>query len=111
MKVITRNEGLLSIVSPDGAFVEEELEDLKTVISECLEEGLNRVLLDLTRVSHFDSKGLENIEEWSMRFNRARGWLAVINPNPLCRDILRATRIDHIVRLFDSMEEALQRAY
>ena len=108
MKVVTRNEGPLCIIAPEGAFVEEELEELRRPISKCLEEGRKEILLDMTRISHFDSKGLESLEGWSLEFNRARGWLAVANPNQLCRDILRATRIDHIVEVFDSMEDALR---
>ncbi|QDS95933.1 STAS domain protein [Roseimaritima multifibrata] len=56
--------------------------------------GPPRYLLDLQHVPLIDSAGLEWLCETAARCQQAGGVFGLVAPNPLCQDILAATRLD-----------------
>lgn len=107
MRVTRAQQGPISVLSIDGPLIEEALESLDTVVSECLETAIPRVLLDIRLVPFIDSAGLERIEGIATNIGRRGGEFRLCSPNDVCRDIFIATRLDSLVQTYADRDAAV----
>ena len=98
--VVLKISGRVSL-GRDSQQVEWQVNDL-------LKEKQNRVVFDLTGVSHMDSTGVGILMMCSARLKKAGGDLRVAGAQGLVNDVLRVTRIDSIVPMHSTSAEAAQ---
>lgn len=108
MKVDKIMHGAVVIFNVDGPMVEEELEALDDLASQCINAGQLKVILDLQGTPFVDSAGLEKIQNMLSDFGKRGGDLKVAGLNEVCQDIFAATRMDGFVQVFDDREAALR---
>lgn len=108
MTVATTEDGTLVTLHPDGPLDAELAESLQVTTCRALEEGRSRVVLNLQKVPHASSAGLEVVVQLARKIADADGGLAVVGANVVMRDIFRATRLDRRLAVFDSTEAAMQ---
>jgi anti-anti-sigma factor len=106
MKIKRHKIGRIVFLSPDFAFIEENLGLFDAEIEQCLETGEVRVVLDLNLVPYIDSAGLEKLLACADRIRRKGGSLKISNPNPLCNEILQITRMTRYFDLTFDLEDA-----
>jgi len=98
--VVLKISGRISL-GRDSQQVEWQVNDL-------LKANHNRVVFDLTEVSHMDSTGVGILMMCSARLQKAGGSLRVAGAQGLVSDVLRITRIDSIVPMHPTSAEAAQ---
>ena len=96
----------LTTLSPEKPLLEENLAPLRAELDACLASGRMRVVLDLGGVQFIDSHGLEFLVDAARKLRAAGGRLKLANPNPLCSEILSATRVDREVEVCFDLHQA-----
>ncbi len=86
--------GAVDIISVQGPLNQETTATLDKMLDELVSEGQPRVALNLKETPLFDGSGLEWLLGARDICRRRGGELTLAGPNPLCRDILKATRLD-----------------
>ena len=96
--VVLKLSGRISL-GRDSQQIEWQVNDL-------LKENHNRVVFDLTDVSHMDSTGIGILMMCTARLKKAGGDLRVAGAQGLVGDVLRITKVDSIVGLHPTAAEA-----
>jgi type IV pilus assembly protein PilB len=83
--------GSMTYVAPTGALtVGAACQALQDSLAECIDAKQLQLILDLEQVSLLDGRALEIIQEAHASLSHNGGWLKLVNPSPLVRDILTA---------------------
>jgi anti-sigma B factor antagonist len=109
MRTATREVGDVTIVDVSGRItVGEGNVALREIVRQVLENGRNKILLNLQEVSYVDSSGLgELIKAYTTVQNRG-GHLALLDPSKQVRDLLRLTRLASIFKIETDEAGAIQ---
>lgn len=78
----------------------------KDQIQALLEEGKVKIVLDLERTNYIDSSGLGFFIGTLKKLRDAGGELILINLNAYIYGIFQLIQLQHIIRTYDSLEEA-----
>jgi anti-anti-sigma factor len=81
--------------------------ELKSRITESVDDGASKLVLDLTDVAFIDSMGLGVLLGGKKRLDDERGELHLVVPGPELRRLLEITRLDGILPLHDTRADAL----
>jgi anti-sigma B factor antagonist len=100
------DSGRITILTPDAALVAAHLAPLQEELRACIAAGRTRIVLDLGPVPFIDSRGLELLLDASRRLRAAGGRLKLVNPNPLCSEILTATRLVPEIEVYFDLHQA-----
>jgi len=100
------DSGRITILTPDTALVAANLAPLQEELRVCITAGRNRIVLDLGPVPFIDSRGLEWLLDAARRLRSAGGRLKLVNPNPLCSEILTATRLVPEIEVYFDLHQA-----
>ncbi|HOX39769.1 MAG TPA: STAS domain-containing protein [Candidatus Brocadiia bacterium] len=74
----------------------------------CLfDDGVYKIVLDMTRARFISSTGLGRIMMAYKECSSNGGYLRLVNPQPLIVDILQVTKLDSVLEVFNSVEEAV----
>lgn len=106
----------LDTASHDGAAVLQVVGDidmqtagaLRDQLSECLEAGATRVVVDLSSVDFLDSSALGALVAAARTASESGGVLRVAAPRPHVRKIFQITRLIEVLGVADTVEGALQ---
>lgn len=100
--------GTTTIVRPEGQLtIGFELDALHDAITDLVESGARKIVLDLSRVLYVDSAALGEIVAARRRVRDAGGAFALARPTGKVRDLLMLTRLDTLVSLHDDLDGAL----
>ncbi|SRR6266542_515976 len=71
------------------------------------DEGHLHIVLNLQHVAYIDSVGIGEIMRTFLHLGHRGGSMAVCSVSPRTREVLRATRLDTVIRMFDTEEQAV----
>lgn len=77
-------------------------------VNDLLKKNQTRVVFDLASVNHMDSTGIGILMMCSARLKKAGGDLRVAGARGLVADVLHITKVDSILGLHSTTEEAVQ---
>ncbi|MBK6672787.1 MAG: Flp pilus assembly complex ATPase component TadA [Proteobacteria bacterium] len=81
--------GSMTYLAPAGALTAGAAsEALQESLAQCIASNQLQVILDLEQVSLVDGRALEIIQEANVNLSYGGGWLKLMNPSALVRDIL-----------------------
>lgn len=82
------------------------VEILEAAVETAINEGFNRLVIDLTALSFMDSTGMRALLVTSQRLAEENGTLGVVlTGGPVAR-ALAVTGVDRLLKLFDTVEAA-----
>lgn len=102
----TSESGRFTVLATSQPLLEQQIPALGRDIDAAVAAGRIRIVLDLGQVPFIDSSGLELLLETARRLRAAGGRLRLLNPNPLCSEILAATRLDREIEVFFDLHQA-----
>jgi len=104
--VICTPIGVMTYLAPTAAHIDDAtLERLHAYVDQCVEERRYRLVVDLSRVHHLDSRGLEALLDLQDKVIGLGGWLKVAQVSETIREALRITRISNAIALLDDEVE------
>lgn len=83
--------------------------ELGTKLNEVIDEGKNRIVLDLKEVEYMSSAGLREIVTALKRVQNLAGTgdLRIASPSERVREVLELAGLDEIFKIFDSQIDAV----
>lgn len=96
------------VVTPTGALDVATSPPLHTWVQQRLDEGVTRLVLDLSEVEFIDSTALRVLVSVHKRLRDTEsGGFAVVCPHARIRRIFDLTALDRVLTLTDTVDEAL----
>lgn len=84
-----------------------ETESLRGKITEGLDKGYTRILIDLAEVTYMDSVGLSTLVSSYTTVRRRDGDLKLLHLTGRLRDLLQITRLSTVFESFDTLDDAV----
>lgn len=108
MKIHEKMEGDVLVISLSGKVIGgPELMNVKTAFENAVNQDIDKVLLDLGKVSWMDSSGLGVIVSGHTTLSRAGGALKVLNATKKIRELFIITKLITIFDTYSDDQEAL----
>lgn len=108
MNIERVNEGDVTIVVVRGVIkLGESARAFAGFLQEILDEGADKVLVDLEGIDHVDSTGLGELVGYLQRFEEQGRRLAFVNPARRLRRLFELTRLVDIVPIYEDREQAM----
>ncbi len=82
--------------------------DLKQAVSDIVDGGISRIMLDLKQVQFMDSSGLGAVIS-SFKLTGQKGEFVICNMNDAVQEILTLTHMDRLFQIYPNAEEGLQK--
>jgi len=108
MDIARSQQGTVTVLSVSGPIVSGELGELDTRVTDCVNLGVFRIVLDLKNVPFVDSAGLEKLQDVIVSVSKQGGEVRLASLNDVCRDILAATRLDSIMQAYEDRDAAVR---
>jgi anti-anti-sigma factor len=93
-------QGCVDVIQLDEQLIIEDVETLRPLMLNPLNERLPQVVVDLRRLRIIDSAGLNLLCEVQEHVQRRGGTIRFAAPNPLIRDVFRVTGLDEEFSLY-----------
>jgi anti-sigma B factor antagonist len=103
--VETRDDGI-GVVTPQGRLNMVSARRLKGVLSELVEGGTHRIVVDLGETTFLDSSGLGALIGGLKSARQAGGDLRIARVSPSVMTVFELTNLDRVLRARDSVESA-----
>lgn len=97
----------MTIVRPDGEVDVFTAPLLREYLLNLHEQGMRRLIVDLSQVSFLDSTGLAVLVGIWQRLRNNQGFFALASANDRITRVLQTTRLDQSLRLHGSVRDAL----
>lgn len=108
MRIERADEGGVNVLVLEGVIrLGESAEQFSSSLRRLLDDETGPVLLDLVGIDHVDSTGLGELVGYLQRFSSVGRRLALLDPHPRVRALLRLTSLDEVFPIFEDREAAL----
>jgi anti-sigma B factor antagonist len=105
----TRQAGSVTIVDIRGRIVlGQETASLRSLVSDLLSEGHNKILFNFAAVDYIDSSGIGYLVGAFSSVRNQNGELKVLNPTKNVQDVLQKTKLNTILEIKDDEAAALR---
>jgi anti-sigma B factor antagonist len=109
MQAASRQLGEVSVVDLRGRItVAEGNIMLREIVTELVQHGNTRVLLNLQGVEYVDSAGLGELVRTHTTLQKEGGQLKIVNLNPRVQELLNATRLNKVFEVYKDEASAVQ---
>jgi len=95
------------VVTVDGQLIVGNRQELKQKITDALESGERKFLIDFTTTGYIDSSGLGVLVSLSRKIREADGELRIAGLNEDLRTLFELTKLDSLFNIADSPASAL----
>ena len=82
--------------------------DLKKAVSDIIDAGTSRIMLDLEEVQFMDSSGLGAVIS-SFKLTGQKGEFVICNMNEAVREIFTLTHMDRLFEIYPNADDGLQK--
>jgi anti-sigma B factor antagonist len=97
----------VEVVVIEGRIDQEELEELQTVLDECLNEGLYNVCLDMINTKFICSRALGLLNKKKQEFKKKDGDIKLVIVDEVLLKPFQITMLDTIFEIFESRRECV----
>jgi anti-sigma B factor antagonist len=95
------------VVTVDGQLIVGNRQELKQKITDALEAGERKFVIDFTNTGYIDSSGLGVLVSLSRRIREADGEMRLAGLNEDLRTLFELTKLDSLFNIADSSASAL----
>ena len=86
--------------------LDESLFRLREHVQYGLQSGIRRFVIDISEVGHLDSSGCGEMISAHTSVLRAKGSLVFLNPSEFVRLLLIRTKLNQVLNIVDTLDEA-----
>jgi len=108
MKLKQETYDRVAVISIAGEASVDELEPLRRMLEQRIEQDTRDFVLELGETEFFDSKALELLLWLQEQADERLGQVRLAGPNETIRKILEVTRLEHQFDAHDDVESALK---
>ena len=108
MEILEQSQVTYTILTVQGDFIcEDEKPTLRDTILRALSAGKKFIIIDLRNVHHMNSCGLGSLVCCMTTLRKSGGDLVLLSPTENVKFLLAVTKLDHIFRIYPTLEEAV----
>lgn len=108
MSLEEKRVGTVDVLTPGGPIVDEDADELVSVMNKKLESPNPRFVLSMEKVPYIDSRGIEGIVDSSQELQKRGGRLRLAGVTATCREALELTGQSKRVDFFDTLQDAVR---
>lgn len=108
MQIDIQKQAAVTVISPKGPLLGLDVMSLSETLQEAMSDSLGRVVLDLSRVTYTDSKGLEMIHKFGSELAKAGRVFRLAGTNETMREVLAITEVGPLCEQFDDIGTAVR---
>ena len=105
---VRRESGGVVVIGVDGQLIVSNRHELKERVSEAVDFGSRKVLVDFTRTGYIDSSGLGALVSLAKKLRETGGELRLAGLNEDLRTLFELTKLDTLFAITASADEALK---
>ncbi len=83
-------------------------EEVEATFKDYLDQQKNEIIIDFSKISFLDSAGLELLLDMQNELKQQGGALKLVHLDKLCLDILKATQLIGVFRIYEDMNKAIK---
>ena len=83
-------------------------EEVEATFKDYLDHQKREIIIDFSKISFLDSAGLELLLDMHNELKQQGGALKLVHLNDLCLDILKATQLINVFRIYEDMNKAIK---
>jgi anti-anti-sigma factor len=102
-----RKDGVL-IVSLSGRFDNPAAQEFVKTITQLIESGEHKIILNFTQLSYLSSSGLRALQGAAKRMDKKEGTLVLCSLQGLVMRVVEITGFHKVLTIYDDEEDALQ---
>jgi len=107
MDIKTEKVGGITVVRLEkGKLLYDNLEPLHQGLYDLIDKGIVRLVLNLSTISYIDSFTVGFLMDIYRRLADQKGRLALAGVQPRVKNILALTRVDEVIPIYETEEEA-----
>lgn len=106
MKVTTTQSGNTAVAAVNGRVDSANAKDLDQALSEIIDGGTSRLVVDCSELSYISSAGLRALLVAIKKTNAAGGGVAMCQVPPHIREVLEVSGFTRLTKVFDTPAEA-----
>lgn len=99
-------QGPIAVVKLTGSANMDVVEHLQERLIDLLDQGVERLVLDMSGLKFISSVGLSAIIAAHLHCRHHLSEVRLVNPQPAILELLRVTRLTRIFTIHDSVEQA-----
>lgn len=107
MSFSVRKDRGVVVIGVDGQLIVGNRHELKARVTDALEDGDRKFLIDFSKTGYIDSSGLGVLVSLSKRIREQGGDLKLAGLNDDLRSLFELTKLDTLFAVVDSPEDAL----
>jgi len=107
-KIGTARVSSRTILAPKKSLTYQNCEKLEAMIRDGLDQQKTEIILDFKRISFIDSEGLELLLRMHGELKDRGATLKLIGLNAICLDILKATELIKVFRIYEDIHKAIK---
>ncbi len=108
LNIKERNIGDITVLDMDGKItIGEGSMTLRNVIGGLLEQGRDKIVLNLSGVSYIDSSGIQELTYTFVRIHQANGGMRICHFTQKLQDLLAITKLISVFPVSESVEHAI----
>ncbi len=109
VKASTTNNGTVGILDIRGSLVGDgDTEVVHAAVSDFMEQGIRRVVIDLHRLNYLNSTGIGAIIRAHSTARKNNGDVRLTGLSDNVQSLLAITRLIDVFEVYDSLEEAVR---
>ena len=109
MEIRVENVGLATVITPEIDRLDAaEAPEFKGKMVDLINQGHSNLILDLGKVAFMDSSGLGAMLSSLKTVTASGGKMAVVGVGGRLSNLFRLTKLEKIIPVFDSTEEAIK---
>jgi len=86
----------------------QNLEKVEATFRDYLDQQKTEIIIDFTKIRFLDSEGLELLLQMHNELKLRGGALKLVHLDELCLDILKATQLINVFRIYDDINKAIK---
>ena len=90
------------------ALTYQNCEEVEATFKDYLEQQQKEIIIDFSKITFLDSEGLELLLQMHNELKLQGGTLKLVHIDALCLDILKATQLINVFRIYEDMNKAIK---
>ncbi|MDI6778775.1 MAG: STAS domain-containing protein [Bacteroidota bacterium] len=112
MAIRTRaiKDGTIGIIEIKSSLIgEEEIDELREAVTDFIEQGNKKLILDLSRVGIINSAGIGALISAYTNFSKNGGDVVLIGVNKSVKNVFIITKLSEVFEIQDKIEDAIDK--
>jgi anti-sigma B factor antagonist len=107
MVTVTKTDSICVIDVPYSSIDLDALETIRSEAEKLFDENYNQIIMNLENIHYLSSTGLGLLVYLNNKCNEKAGYFAICGLQDYTMDMMKLTKLDAVINIFNTKEEAI----